>query len=83
MNAHCGRMIGTLRSECLDHVIVMGEGHARRLLMEYAACYDPGRSHQALGGDAPVPRERSCSGPGPVVSEPVLGGLHHTYGRAA
>jgi len=79
MNAHPERLIGSLRRECLDPVIVMGEGHARRQLDEYAACFNAGRSLRALDGDTPEPRERASPGLGEVVGTPVLGGLHHTY----
>ncbi len=80
--AGVGRLIDALRRRCLDHVIVFSEGHARRLLSEFAAYYNTGRSHSALDGDAPEPRERSSPGSGRVVAAPVLGGLHHTYRRA-
>ena len=83
MNAHCERLIGTLRRGCLDHVIVLGEGHARRLLEQYATYYNAGRSHQALDGDAPEPRSSHPPGVGKVVGRPALGGLHHVYTRAA
>ena len=83
MNAHCERLIGTLRRELLDHVIVLGESHACRLLGEFAAYYNTGRGHQALGGDAPIPRALASGRVGGVVGRPVLGGLHHVYARAA
>ena len=83
MNAHCERLIGTLRRDLLDHVIVMGEFHARRLLTEYADYYDAERCHQALGGHPPRPGLRLVSGKGEIVGRQVLFGLHHTYRRAA
>ena len=83
MNAQCERLIGTLRRECLDHLIVMGAGHARELLGEYTEYYNSGRSHQALGGETPKQRLRLVTGTAEVVSTPVLHGLHHTYRRAA
>ena len=83
MNAHCERLIGTLRRDLLDHVIVMGESHARSLLAEYADYYNAERCHQALDGHPPKPGLRLVSGKGEVVGEPVLFGLHHTYRRAA
>ncbi|MBK8180815.1 MAG: transposase [Planctomycetes bacterium] len=82
-NAFAERVIGTLRRECLDHVIVFNECHARRILDEYVAYYNAERAHQALDGDSPVPREIEPRGTGPVVSFPHLGGLHHSYRRAA
>ena len=83
MNAYCERLIGTLRRECLDHVIVFGEDHARRVLTEYAAYYNEDRPHHALDGDAPIPGTCTRGLCGEVVAEPVLGGLHHRYRRAA
>jgi transposase InsO family protein len=83
MNAHCERLIGTLRRDLLDHVIVMGENHARQLLTENADYYNAERCHQALGGDPPRPGLRLVTGQGEVVGRPVLHGLHHTYRRAA
>lgn len=82
MNAHCERLIGTLRRECLDHVIVLSKKHAGRLLDEYESDYDAARCHQALGGDAPEPRVASSPSTGGVVGTPILGGLHHTDRRS-
>ena len=83
MNAHCERLIGTLRRDLLDHVIVMGENHARSLLTEYADYYNTERCHRSLGGEPPKPGLRLVTGQGDVVSRPVLLGLHHTYRRPA
>jgi len=82
-NAYAERVIGTIRRECLDHVIVLGEDHARRILDEFVHYYDEERTHQALGGDPPVSRADERSSTGTVVSVPHLGGLHHSYRRAA
>ena len=78
-NGHAERLIGTIRRECLDHLIVFGEAHLRRLLSEYAAYYNGLRTHRALNHDAPIHREIERIGA--VASRPVLGGLHHQYGR--
>jgi putative transposase len=83
MNAHCERRIGTPRQECFDHLIVMGEGHARGVLNEYAEYDNSERCHEALGGKRPMPRPRLVTGTAEVVSALVLHGLHHTYRRAA
>ena len=83
MNAHAERLIDTLRRECLDQLIVLGEGHARRQLAKYATNHNGSRCHQALSGDAPLPRDREPPESGPVAGTPVLGGLHHSYRRAA
>ena len=81
-NAHVERVIGTIRRECLDHVIVFGEEHAREVLGEYVAYYNEERTHQALGAESPIVSEAPV-GKGPIASIPYLGGLHHGYRRAA
>jgi hypothetical protein len=77
------RLIGSIRRECLDHVIVLGERHLRRLLKDYVSYYHGTRTHLSLEKDCPEPR--SVSGPemGEVVELPEVGGLHHRYERAA
>lgn len=81
-NAIAERLVRTLREECLDHVIVLGERHLARLLHEYAAYYNSERPHRALVLRPPVP-ETGRKGSGPIMGRPVLGGLHHAYRRAA
>ena len=80
-NGYCERVIGTIRRECLDHVIVLGERHLRRVLKEYLAYYHGSRTHLGLEKDAPEPRAIQPQDVGPVVSKSVLGGLHHRYYR--
>jgi transposase InsO family protein len=80
-NAIAERLVGTLRRECLDHVIVVNESHLVRLLTEFAAYYNRDRPHRSL--DLHPPRPRSLDSTGPIVSRPILGGLHHVYSRAA
>ena len=82
MNAFAERVIGTLRRECLDHMILLGERHTQRVLAEFADYYNAERPHQALNGDRPV-RSLRLVGKGPIVAQPHLGGLHHSYRRAA
>jgi transposase InsO family protein len=82
-NGYCERVIGTIRRECLDHVIVLGEKHLRRVLKEYLAYYHESRTHLGLDKDAPEPRPVQSPHEGPIISEPVLGGLHHRYYREA
>jgi putative transposase len=82
-NAHAERVIGTIRRECLDHLIVLGEDHARRILDEFVRYYDEERAHQALGGDSPLSRADERSSTGTLIAVPHLGGLHHSYRRAA
>jgi transposase InsO family protein len=83
-NPYCERVIGTLRRECFDHVIVFNENHARTLLREYIDYYNHYRPHQSLNGRPPLNRRRRPKGSGVrVISSPVLGGLHHVYKLAA
>jgi transposase InsO family protein len=77
------RLIGSIRRECLDHMIVFGEAHLKRLLGSYFPYYHKARCHRALGGDAPHPREVEPPGRGRVVAVPQVGGLHHRYTRVA
>jgi hypothetical protein len=71
------------RREIVDHVIVLGEHHLRRMLRQYVAYYNGDRSHMSLAGDAPNPREVEPPSMGLVVAIPRLGGLHHRYRRVA
>ena len=82
-NPYCERVIGTLRRELLDHVIIVGEAHARGLLKEYARYYHGSRTHLSLVKDAPEPRAIEPPSNGPVQAREVLGGLHHRYFRRA
>jgi putative transposase len=75
------RVIGTLRRECLDHLIVLDERHLRSVLHEFVGYYNRERPHRALRPETPEPARRAVEGP--VRSRPVLGGLHHVYERAA
>jgi putative transposase len=77
------RIIGTLRRECLNHVIVLNERHLRRLLKEYVDYYHWSRTHLSLGKNPPEPRDIEPSTSGNIVLFPVLGGLHHRYSRLA
>jgi transposase InsO family protein len=72
------RVVGSLRRECLDHIIILGERHQ---LAEFVAYYNHDRPHRTLGLETPVSSVRSLSGE--VRSRPILGGLHHAYERAA
>jgi putative transposase len=75
------RVIGTLRRECLDPVLVVNERHLRAVLTEFAGYYDRERPHRTLRLEAPVPVPRSLTGP--IRARPVPGGLRHVYERAA
>ena len=80
-NAYCERVIGTLRRDCLDHVIVLGEQHLRRILRNSLEYYHGSRTHLALDKDAPEPRECEPTDEGKIIALPVVGGLHHRYTR--
>ena len=82
-NGYVERVIGSVRRECLDHVIVFNRKHLRRLLKEYLEYYHEARTHLGLRKDSPVPREVEPPGAGDVVAEPMVGGLHHRYYRKA
>jgi transposase InsO family protein len=78
-NGHVERVIGSIRRECLDHVVVFGEAHLRRVLKTYASYYNKVRTHFSLDKNAPdfcrfVPV-------GDIAAIPILGGLHHQYVR--
>ena len=82
-NAVAERVIGTLRRECLDHVILVDERHLRTTLVEFVHYYNTERPHRTLRLESPRPAARSPAGTGAVTARPVLGGLHHTYEWAA
>ena len=82
-NPYCERVIGTLRRDCLDHLIVVGEQHLRCILRKYLEYYHGSRTHLALGKDAPEPRKRESTDGGNVIALPMVGGLHHRYTRRA
>ena len=73
------RLIGTLRRECLDHIIVFAEAHLMQILFAYAAHYNQGRTHLALHTDVPV--KRAIQRFAKIIGMPVLAGLHHQYVR--
>src|SRR5438876_745016 len=78
-NAFAERLIGSIRRECVDHIIVLGEAHLRRILISYAAYYNSVRTHRSLHKDAPI--FRPIRQIGIIRSHPILGGLHHHYVR--
>jgi transposase InsO family protein len=83
-NAIAERVIGTLRRECLDHVIPVDERHLRAILAEYVEYYNCDRPHRTLRMETPLPQGRPSAEPIQSVRvRPVLGGLHHVYERAA
>jgi transposase InsO family protein len=82
-NPYVERVIGSIRRDMLDHVIVLNEPHLRRLLTDYLPYYHGFRTHLSLAMDCPVPRAVELPEAGEVVAVPEVGGLHHHYERAA
>ena len=78
-NGYAERLIGSIRRECLDHVVVFGERHLRHVLSCYMEYYNATRTHLSLGKDAP--NGRAAQSVGRIKCRPVLGGLHHQYAR--
>jgi transposase InsO family protein len=83
-NPYVERLIGSIRRECLDHVIVLNRRHLRRVLSRYAVYYHRARTHRSLAKDAPTPRHVQTFADGSrIVAVPEVGGLHHRYKRCA
>jgi transposase InsO family protein len=78
-NPYAERLIGTLRRESLDHVLIFGERHLLRILSLYSSYYNQTRTHLALSKDAPL--RRAVQGSGTIVATRILFGLHHRYAR--
>ncbi len=82
-NPFAERLIGSIRRECLNHVLVLGERHLRRVLVRYFEYYHRARTHLSLDKDAPNGRSVELSEAGSIVEIPEVGGLHHRYVRRA
>jgi transposase InsO family protein len=78
-NGYVERLIGTLRRECLDQMLIFGEAHLRQILTVYAYYYNQSRTHLSLHKDAPL--ARAIQREGTIAAIPILAGLHHRYGR--
>ena len=78
-NCFAERLIGPIRRECVDHLVVFGEQHLRRALRSYARYYNEAQTHRSLNKDAPV--SRPIQPIGRIVSHTLVGGLHHQYAR--
>ncbi len=78
-NPYVERVIGSIRRELLDHVVVLNEKHLKRLLSAYLDYYHPGRTHRSLAGDAPDHRPVRPANPAQVIDFPAVHGLHHYY----
>ena len=74
-NGFAERLIGSIRRECTDHIVALGEGHLRWILKSYARYYNEMRTHGSLDKDPPVSRSVQCAGR--ILSHAILGGLHH------
>ena len=78
-NAYAERLIGSIRRDVLDHVVVLGERHLRQLLLSYMTYYNEARTHLSLNKDAPISRPTQSIGR--IIAKPHLAGLHHQYVR--
>ena len=82
-NPYVERLIGSIRRECVDHVIVLNERSLQRMLRSYIAYYHRFRTHLSLGKDSPVPRATQPPTCGTIVQVPHVAGLRHHYERRA
>jgi len=82
-NSYAERVIGSIRRECLDHLIIIGEDHLRRILRDYLNYDHNSRPHQAWERNSPIPREIEAPVKGKVIATPQVGWSHHRYRRAA
>jgi transposase InsO family protein len=80
-NGYVERLIGSMRRECLDHVIILNESHLRGILQQYVRYYNTQRTHLRIGKDSPEPR--AIQAEGEIETTPFVGGLHHYYFRRA
>jgi transposase InsO family protein len=78
-NGYAERLIGSIRRECVDHIMVLGERHLRHILLSYMKYYNEVHTHLSLNKDAPAPRPIQSAGC--ILCRPILGGLHHQYVR--
>jgi hypothetical protein len=82
-NPYAERLIGSIRRECLDHVIILNERHLRCVLSSYFQYHHDTRTHLSLGKDCPRPRRIQLPSTGNIIAFPEVGGLHHRYERRA
>jgi transposase InsO family protein len=78
-NAYAERLIGSVRGECTDHIVIFGERHLRHVRLSYMGYYNGTRTHLSLNKDAPI--SRAAANAGRIICRPILGGLHLQYGR--
>lgn len=82
-NAFCERFIGSLRRECLDHILILSEKQLYRLVNEYVRYFNEDRPHQGISQRIPAGPDASQPVEGEIVGRPVLGGIHQAYSRRA
>jgi putative transposase len=82
-NPYAERVIGSIRRECLNHLIIIGEDHLRRTMRDYLDYYHNSRPHPALERNSPTPRDIEAPEKGKVIAITQVGGLHHRYRRAS
>jgi putative transposase len=83
-NATCERFLGSLRRECLDHVLILSERHLHRVVKEYKLYFNHARPHQSINQQVPAASSTDATmTAGAIISQPVLGELHHDYRRVA
>jgi transposase InsO family protein len=82
-NPYVERVIGSIRRECLNHLIIFDERHLRGVLSSYFHCYHKARTHLSLGKDCPETRPIPRPASGQIIAFPEVGGLHHRYERRA
>jgi transposase InsO family protein len=78
-NAYAERLIGSIRRECTDHIVIFGDRHLCHVLLSYMGYYNGTRTHLSLNKDAPI--SRAAEKAGRIIYRPILGGLHHQYDR--
>ncbi len=82
-NPYVERLIGSIRQECLDHVIIFNQGHLHRILTSCCDYYLNTRTHLSLGKNSPNPRTIELRSKDRIIAFPKVGGLHHLYARVA
>jgi hypothetical protein len=82
-NPYVERLIGSIRRECLDHIIIFNERHLRHVLSNYFKYHHDARTHLSLNKDCPRPRPVQLASAGNIIAFPEVGGLHHRYERRA
>jgi putative transposase len=82
-NAFCERLMGSLRRECLDHILILSDKQLRRRVKEYGRYYNEDRPHQEINECLPIEPEPPLPRTGTILAQPILGGLHHAYSRKA